>query len=152
MQHFNPILDVIVAQATKLLKEWGLSAKGHWVMRYVDDVLVGSPSEHGHEDALKSIFFVLQSHGWIVTSSKGQWLTGEVEFLGTKVTVDGIQPHKGMFLKLQDLKIPRNKQELRVFLGLCIQLITYQYCQFDILKDMQKYKTTFAPDFMGTTF
>lgn len=82
MQYFNTSLDVTVAQASMFLRERGLADTSHWVVRYVDTVLVGSPSEQGHEDALKRIFYVFRSHGWTMNASKGQWLTDEIDILG----------------------------------------------------------------------
>lgn len=79
-------------------------------------------------------------------------MSDKVDFLGTKVTAEGIQPGQGMMLKLMELKMPRCKQELRFFLGLCIQLIPYQYCQFKLLRDLQKLKSAAADAFSSSEF
>lgn len=58
----------------------------------------------------------------------------------------------GIFMKLSDLKKPRNKQELRIFFKLCIQLLPSQYKQLKLLHEIQAYKTVPAKSFNSEVF
>lgn len=57
-----------------------------------------------------------------------------------------------MMMKFGDLKKPHNKQELRVFLGLCIHMLPYQHNKHEILHKLQPYKTGTAVEFEGEVF
>lgn len=81
MQHFNMALDATVSQANKLLSEKGISEQGHWVMRYVDDILIGFEQEEGHEEGVRCIFSVLKSHGWTMINRKSQWMQEQIAVL-----------------------------------------------------------------------
>lgn len=63
MQHFNATLDQTVAKAREVLVGKGLLGKGHWVVRYVEDVLMVSAIEAGQVETLRCVFEILRDHG-----------------------------------------------------------------------------------------
>jgi Reverse transcriptase (RNA-dependent DNA polymerase) len=58
---------------------------------YLDDVIVASMPD-GHAAALESVLQGLKDSGLVLNLEKCQFGLSEVNFLGHKVTADGIQP------------------------------------------------------------
>ena len=62
----------------------------HFVVVFVDDILIYSQSEREHEDHLGVVLKLLRDHQWYAKFSKCEfWLT-EVRFLGHVVLVSGV--------------------------------------------------------------
>lgn len=80
-------------------------------MCYVDDVMLGSPVKLYYVDSARCVLNALNEHRWTINTDKGIWLYDEVQFLGIRVSAEGIQLGRGILMKFIDLKRPRNKQE-----------------------------------------
>lgn len=59
---------------------------------------------------------------------------------------------RGLIQKMFDLRKPRNRQEFGTFLGICIRIIPNQYCQYDILRELQAYGRATGQEFEKDEF
>ena len=89
-----------------------------FVVVYIDDVLVASPSHARHQDHLRLLFTRLQEHGLKIHPTKCVFGAESVDFLGHRVTADGISPLPQKVLAIKDFPRPGTVRKLREFLGM----------------------------------
>lgn len=90
-----------------------------FVKCYLDDLLVFSNGSY--EDHLKKVNRVLQrlqAKGLAVNALKSFWAVKEVDYLGFRLTPQGIMPQERKVKAILNMVAPRNKKELRHFIGL----------------------------------
>jgi len=86
---------------------------------YIDDLLVlskGSYEEHLAQ--LEIVFNKLQAAGLKVNAVKSSFAAVELEYLGYWITRDGIQPLQKKVEAIKKLAPPKNKKQLRRFIGI----------------------------------
>ena len=88
------------------------------VVCYIDDILVSSEDEASHFQLLGKVFTRLEQHGFRLKQEKGKFLLQVVEYLGHRISGDGIQPLLNKVDTIVKAPIPQNVQQLRSFLGL----------------------------------
>lgn len=88
------------------------------VFAFVDDILIASKSESEHKQHIEALFSRLQEYGLSIKPSKCIFGVPEIDFLGYKVTKDGIKPLPHRVEAIQKFPKPSNITELRRFLGL----------------------------------
>ena len=89
-----------------------------FVVAYIDDILVASTSHEQHKEHLKLLFTRLQEHGMKVHPAKCVWGVPAIDFLGHRVTADGIAPLPQKVLAIKDFPQPSTVRKLREFLGM----------------------------------
>ena len=85
---------------------------------YLDDVVVHAPSPAVHHAHLEQVFQRFEQHGVTLNAEKCMFGVGEVEFLGFRLSKDGIAPimsHTEAILSLPD---PQTPSKLSSFLGM----------------------------------
>ena len=85
---------------------------------YIDDNLVTGKTRSEHEENLRQVFRRLQQYGLRVKLSKCQFFQDELEFLGHTISREGVRPTKERVDNILSAKCPRNKMELKSFIGL----------------------------------
>ena len=85
---------------------------------YIDDLLVASSSPEEHKVHLWSVLQCLSDHGIVINPSKCKFGVTELDFLGHRVSSDGIQPLQERVKAIQEFPIPTSVRKLREFLGL----------------------------------
>ena len=85
---------------------------------YIDDLLVASTSPDEHKKHLRLVLLRLSDHGIIINPSKCRFGVAELEFLGHRVSADGIQPLQERVSAIQKFPMPDSIRKLRQFLGL----------------------------------
>eukprot|EP00731_Ephydatia_muelleri_P032647 Em0024g191a len=88
------------------------------VVYYMDDILVTGKTRQQHEQNLRAVFQRLQQYGLRVNLPKCRFFQESLEFLGHNVSSEGIRPTKERVEGIQNAAVPRNKSELKSFLGL----------------------------------
>jgi len=63
----------------------------HFVSVYFDDILVYRPNEEEHKQHLRQVFRVLRGQKLYAKMEKCEFLTPQLNFLGSVVSVKGIQ-------------------------------------------------------------
>ena len=90
----------------------------HFVVVFIDDILVYSKDRESHDTHLRVVLEILRKEQLYAKLSKCEfWLT-EVSFLGHIVSKEGIQVDPKKIEVVVEWKPPRNVTEVRSFLGL----------------------------------
>ena len=85
---------------------------------YIDDLLVASDSPEQHQQHLRQVLQRLSEHGIIINPSKCEFGVTELDFLGHRVSSQGIQPLQERVKAVKDFPTPMSLRKLREFLGL----------------------------------
>ena len=93
-------------------------AKLESVRCFVDDVLVFSCSFEEHLQHLDALFEKLRAAGLKCHPAKCEFGAQEVEYLGHKVTPQGVEPQQAKAEAIAKMQAPRDVSELRSVLGL----------------------------------
>lgn len=88
------------------------------VFIYFDDILVATNTLEGHFKVLKQIFERFQKFNVRINSSKCQFYKESVDYLGHKLSSDGIQPLFSKIDCILNAPTPTNVSELKSFLGM----------------------------------
>ena len=89
------------------------------VHHYMDDVLVATETWDQHLKALRAVFKRLKEANLAAKPSKCFVGFSEISFLGHEVGHGTKVPDSGNVEKIRQATLPKNKRELRSFLGLC---------------------------------
>jgi cleavage and polyadenylation specificity factor subunit 1 len=90
----------------------------NFVYVYVDDILVFSKSEEEHFEHLTKLFERLQYYGLILNKDKCKFFVSEIIFLGLHVDCNGIRPRDERVQAIRDFYRPRNRKEVKRYLGM----------------------------------
>ena len=85
---------------------------------YVDDILVASHSHKEHIEHLRELFQLLSTNGLVINKAKCVFGVSELDFLGHRVTAEGILPLPDRVASLRDSAPPTDRAGLQRFLGL----------------------------------
>ncbi|POM80135.1 Gag-pol fusion protein [Phytophthora palmivora] len=89
-----------------------------FVVVYLDDILVFSQDEDEHLEHLHIVFKRLKKYGVSLNGKKCHILRKEVDYLGYTLSAEGIKPQAKKIQAIQKIAVPRNRKELRRFLGM----------------------------------
>ena len=89
------------------------------VIVYIDDLLLHSKSHNEHREQLEVLFNRLRTAGLKVNLDKCKFGANNVNYLGYRLTPEGILPGLDKLKAVRDSKMPTNVQEIRQFMGLC---------------------------------
>ena len=86
---------------------------------FIDDLLIFSNGTYeDHLDKVKQVLERLQSKNLAVNALKSFWAVKEVDYLGFKLTTQGVLPQPRKVKAIKQLATPKNKKELRRFIGM----------------------------------
>ena len=89
------------------------------VIVYLDDILIiGNGTFESHLEQVKTVLIRLLEAGMQVNPLKSFWFQKEVEYLGYVITREGIKPQAKKVEKMMAMAAPKNKTELRGFVGM----------------------------------
>ena len=88
------------------------------VQCYIDDILVTGADDDEHFHNLEEVLVRLRNYGIRVKSSKCSFFQGSVEYLGHKITSEGLHTTTKKVDAVHLAPAPKNQRELRSFLGL----------------------------------
>ena len=87
-----------------------------------DDIIVHGSTEAEHDSRLKSFLETARKEGLTLNSQKCKIKQQEITFFGRKYTKDGIFPDPGKVEDILKMETPKDKQDLRTFLGMTTYL------------------------------
>ena len=90
----------------------------NFIVVYLDDVLVFSPTPEEHLVHLRIVFERLTCYDVTLNGKKCHILRQEVDYLGFTLSAEGIRPQEKTIQAIQKIAIPQNRKELRRFLGM----------------------------------
>ena len=88
------------------------------VVCYLDDLLVTGPTRDVHIQNLRQVLSRLQKFNLRLNASKCKFFQASVEYLGHLVTPSGISPTQERVKGVTEAPPPKNKSELKSFLGM----------------------------------
>jgi hypothetical protein len=89
-----------------------------FVLVFMDDILVYSPTLEAHIQHLTLVFQVLTKHHFFIKESKCLFAQQSLEYLGHVITTQGITTYPSKVAAVNRWPAPSNVKELRGFLGL----------------------------------
>ncbi|KAK4519747.1 Ubiquitin-conjugating enzyme E2 2 [Mucor velutinosus] len=89
-----------------------------FVQLYLDDILVYSPTAESHLEHIRLVLERFRQFKLYANPKKCKFNQREVEFLGMKVSADGILPSDSKIKAIKNWPVPTNVQEVRQFVGL----------------------------------
>ncbi|GBP53067.1 Retrovirus-related Pol polyprotein from transposon 17.6 [Eumeta japonica] len=91
---------------------------GNICLVYLDDIIIYSENKKQHLERLKKVFDALQRANLKINKNKCKFLKTEVEFLGHRLTPQGIRPTQDKIEAITKFPLPRTVKETKSFLGL----------------------------------
>jgi len=88
------------------------------VATFIDDVLVGTETEEGHDELVEEILRRLEEHDLYVKPEKCEWKVREVGFLRVVIGPDGIKMEKEKVRDVLEWLTPKCIKDVQKFLGL----------------------------------
>jgi len=88
------------------------------VAAFVDDVLVETETEKGHNEIVKEILRRLEENDLYVKPEKCVWKVRKIGFLGIVIGPDGIEMEEGKVKEVLGWPVPKTVKDVRKFLGL----------------------------------
>jgi hypothetical protein len=89
----------------------------YFVVVYLDDILIYSKDPTDHELHVKQVIERLRKHKLYAKLSKCEFSVKEVEFLGFRVGVEGVQADPDRVKSIQEWPEPQSFHEVQIFLG-----------------------------------
>ena len=90
----------------------------HFVIVYLDDILIYSKNMEEHKEHVRKVLQTLQDNKLLVEPEKCQFYTKKVSFLGHIITPGKVQMDPEKLKAINDWKPPKNVKEIQSFLGL----------------------------------
>ena len=87
------------------------------VCAYIDDTLVSGKTREDHLAMLEAVFACLKEAGLLLKREKNYFMLPSVEYLGFKISAEGVQPTQEKIKVVQDAPPPRDISQLKAFLG-----------------------------------
>ena len=89
-----------------------------FVLIFMDDILVYSPTLQAHVVHLQEVFSVLQQHKLYAKRSKCSFAVTHIEYLGHVISANGVATDPSKTEAMLKWPVPTSHTELRGFLGL----------------------------------
>jgi len=86
---------------------------------YLDDIIIYSTTPEQHIERLRSVLQRLRGAGLKLKPSKCDVMRSSVDFLGHRVSAEGIQPDLQKVSAVTEWPTPVTLRDLRAFLGMC---------------------------------
>ncbi|GFW68759.1 retrovirus-related Pol polyprotein from transposon opus [Trichonephila clavipes] len=91
---------------------------GRFVIVYMDDVIITSPSFKEHEDHLNQVFTLLRDAGITLNKKKCHFARDKLKYLGLIISKEGIETDNSKVKAIAETKPPKNNKEVSKFLGM----------------------------------
>ena len=85
---------------------------------FIDDVIVGTETEEGHDELVAEVVKRLEENDLYVKPEKCKWKVREVEFLGVVIGPEGIKVEKEKVKGVLEWPTPKCIKDIQKFLGL----------------------------------
>jgi len=85
---------------------------------FIDDVIVGTEIEEGHDELVAEIIKRMEENDLYVKPEKCKWKVREIEFLGVVIGPEGIKMEEGKVKGVLEWPMPQCVKDVQKFLGL----------------------------------
>jgi len=90
------------------------------VESFINDVIVRTESEKGHDELVKEILKRLEENNLYIKPEKCRWKVREVDFLGVVIELEGIKMEKEKVKAVSGWPVLKLAKEIQKFLELAI--------------------------------
>ncbi|GFV63872.1 retrovirus-related Pol polyprotein from transposon 297 [Trichonephila clavipes] len=127
--NFQRVIDIILKPVI-----------GRFVLVYMDDVIITSPSFKDHLDNLTQVFTLLRDAGLTLNKEKCHFARDKLKYLGLIISKEGIETDSNKIRAITEMKPPKNNREVSKFLGMtgCYQKFIPRYA--DIYEPLYQLK------------
>ena len=101
------------------MEEVIVQVMGDEIVIYLDDLVIGSEDFDSHLETLRKLFTILLQNNIRLNIAKSDFCKQEIKFLGHIVSSKGITMDPSKINIIENIAIPKNKKELRGFIGAC---------------------------------
>jgi len=108
-------LAMFQAMMNKLLRDLINTGK---VVVFIDDVIVGTETEEGHDELVAEVIKKLEENDLYVKPEKCKWKIREMDFLGVVIGPEGIKMEKEKVKGVLEWLTPKCVKDIQKFLGL----------------------------------
>ncbi|GFU28942.1 retrovirus-related Pol polyprotein from transposon 297 [Trichonephila clavipes] len=91
---------------------------GRFVMCYMDDVIITSPSFNEHIEHLNQTFTLLRDAGLTLNKNKCYFARDKLKYLGLIISKEGIETDNNKVKAITEMKPPKNNKEMSKILGM----------------------------------
>ncbi|GFV99227.1 retrovirus-related Pol polyprotein from transposon 297 [Trichonephila clavipes] len=91
---------------------------GRFVLVYMDDVIIASPSFKDHLDHLNEVFTLLRDAGLTLNKEKCHFARDKLKYLDLIISKEGIETDSKKIRAITEMKPPKNNREVSKFLGM----------------------------------
>ncbi|GFW96457.1 retrovirus-related Pol polyprotein from transposon opus [Trichonephila clavipes] len=91
---------------------------GRFVLVYMDDVIITSPSFKDHLDHLNQVFTLLRDAGLTLNKEKCHFARDKLQYLGLIISKEGIETDSNKIIAITEMRPPKNNREVSKFLGM----------------------------------
>ena len=88
------------------------------LITYIDDILITGRTRAEYIENLRMVLLRLRDFGLKLKQSKCEFFAKNLEFLGHRISPEGIKPTAARIAGVRNAPAPTNKQELQSFLGM----------------------------------
>ena len=88
------------------------------ILSYIDDILAHTKTHEEHLIALENCFKRLREYNLKLSMDKSEFGSSETEYLGFRLTPDGIMPGSDKLKAVKDFPPPKTVRQIRQFVGL----------------------------------
>jgi len=88
------------------------------VATFIDDVIIGTETEEGHDDLVAEVIKRLEENDLYVKPEKYKWKVREVGFLGVVIGLEGIKMEEEKMKGVMEWPTPKCVKDVQKFLGL----------------------------------
>ena len=89
-----------------------------FVLVFLDDILIYSPTLKAHENHVQQVFELLRTHHFFLKASKCSFPQHSLEYLGHIISQEGVATNPSKTVAMLQWPSPTSVTELRGFLGL----------------------------------
>ncbi|GFS97886.1 retrovirus-related Pol polyprotein from transposon gypsy [Trichonephila clavipes] len=90
---------------------------GRFVLVYMDDVIITSPSFKDHLVHLNQVFTLLRDAGLTLNKEKCHFARDKLRYLGLIISKDGMETDSSKIRAITEMRPPKNNREVSKFLG-----------------------------------
>ena len=105
------------AQAFQTLMD-GILHDLNFIFVCMNDILIGSYTNHEHEAHFHEIFCLLSNSGMVINHKRKLFGANKLTYLGQRVTTTSIMPLESRVTAVSDFPMPTNQVSLQHFLGM----------------------------------
>lgn len=88
------------------------------IICFMDDLLIATPTLDENIQQLENVLEILQKNGLTINLDKCHFFKTCIDFLGYRISVDGLRPSSKKLKAVEGYPVPQNAHQVRQFLGL----------------------------------